>query len=62
MGEKKKISNKGEKKVQSIDWDSISEPVNIIGVKGNHLKSGQEYKVTKEIAKLLVTKGNAKLA
>ena len=62
MGEKKKISNKGEKKVQSIDWDSITEPVNIIGVNGNHLKSGQEYKVTKEIAKLLVKKGNAKLA
>jgi len=62
MGEKKKISNKGEKKAQSIDWDSITEPVTIIGVNGNHLKSGQEYKVTKEIAKLLVKKGNAKLA
>jgi len=62
MGEKKKISNKGEKKAESIDWDSITEPVNIIGLSGNHLKNGQEYKVTKEIAKILVTKGRAKLA
>jgi hypothetical protein len=65
---KSKGSNKGEKAapsiIKSIDWDaiSVSEPVDIIGLKGNTLKADKAYQVTKATAILLVNKGFAKLA
>jgi hypothetical protein len=39
----------------------MPEKVTIIGTKAGKLKEGQEYPVTKATAKLLVTKGVAKL-
>ena len=65
---KNKGSNKGEKAItsisKSIDWDAISktEPVDIIGLKGNSLKADKAYHVTKATAILLINKGFAKLA
>lgn len=69
MAQKKKPQNKSEKKpvenkapkAVAIDWSSIPAEVWIIGVKGKHLAQGQEYKVTKDMAQILVNKGAAKL-
>jgi len=66
MAEKKKIENKSEKKAapkaKSIDWSSVGAFVQVVALKGNNLIEGQEYKVTKEIAKILVESKKAKLA
>ena len=59
MAEKKKISNKGEKKAaatKKIDWDSIPEKNVAIIHKGKQKTCG------KPSAKALVEKGLAKLA
>lgn len=64
---KKEVSVKAEKviietpKNQPIDWDGMSNEVVIIGLGGKHLTKGQDYTVTLEMAKILVTKGDAKL-
>lgn len=57
---KKKLDNKVEKK-STIDWDSITDFVTIIGKGGKHLTKGKNYIVTKETGKLLVDKGVADL-
>lgn len=69
---KAKIENKSEKattenkvskpKAVSIDWDSMPEKVDIIGLGGKHLIKDKEYTgISKETAKILVEKGTAKL-
>ena len=57
---KNKLDNKVEKK-STIDWDSITDFVTIIGKGGKHLTKGKNYIVTKETGKLLVDKGVADL-
>lgn len=57
---KNKLDNKVEKK-NTIDWDSITDFVTIIGKGGKHLTKGKNYIVTKETGKLLVDKGVADL-
>jgi hypothetical protein len=65
MGDKKKTSNKEFKpketiKPKAIDWDSMDEMVEIIGVAGS-LVVGKEYTVTKATAQLIVNAKTAKL-
>lgn len=58
MAEKKKISNKGEKKTvakKAIDWDSLPEKDITIIFKGKETKCG------KPSAKALIEKGIAEL-
>ena len=57
---KNKLDNKVEKK-STIDWDSMTDFVTIIGKSGKHLTKGKNYIVTKETGKLLVDKGVADL-
>ena len=57
---KNKLDNKVEKK-STIDWDSMTDFVTIIGKGGKHLTKGKNYIVTKETGKLLVDKGVADL-
>ena len=65
--QKKVVELKSEKviieshKNKSIDWDGMSNEVVIVGLGGKHLIKGQDYTVTLEMAKILVTKGDAKL-
>ncbi len=75
MAEKKKPSNKAmkakpENKSEAkpkkpakakTDWGKLPPIVKIIATNGKHMKAGQEYKVTKETAKILVDKGSAEL-
>ena len=58
--EKKKLKNKAVKK-ETIDFSSLPENVEVVGMKGNTLKEGVTYPVTKATAILLVNKGFAKL-
>ena len=58
--EKKPVENKAPKAVV-IDWSSMKAPVSIIAIKTKHMNAGQEYKVTVEMAKILVENGAAKL-
>ena len=44
-----------------IDWDKQPELVSIIGKESKHLEKGKEYKVNREMAKILVGKGVATL-
>jgi len=62
--EKKKIQNKKQKakpQNKSIDWNALGEKVMIIAIDHKHMEEGKEYRVTKEIAKILVEKKAAKL-
>tara|TARA_R110001599_G_C11803306_1_gene615125 strand:+ start:303 stop:521 length:219 start_codon:yes stop_codon:yes gene_type:complete len=70
--EKKKIKNKAIKKEKtsnvleaSMDqinkYDHLPSNVEVIALKGKHLKEGVTYPVTKETAILLINKGFAKL-
>jgi hypothetical protein len=63
MAYKKKVQNKAEKVVteKKIDWDKQPELVSIIGKESKHLEKGKEYKVNREMAKILVEKGVATL-
>lgn len=74
MAYKKKTNNKAEKatvenkaskpaakKQAAIDWSSLPAEVMIVGKQGRHLSEGQEYKVTKEIAEILINNGKASL-
>jgi hypothetical protein len=73
MAEKKKPENKAQKMKpetkaaapkkadKAIDWEAMPEEVVVLGTKAGKLKEGHPYPVTKATAKLLVTKGTAKL-
>jgi len=58
--EKVEIENKAIKP-EVIDWNKIESNCIIISLDSKHMVKGQEYKVTKEMAQILVTKGAAKL-
>lgn len=63
---KKKTNHKEAKpeiieKPKAIDWNELGSMVEIIGITDKHLVPGKEYKVTKELAKILVEKKAAKL-
>jgi hypothetical protein len=58
--EKKAIKNKAVKK-EKIENKDLPENVEVIGMKGNTLKEGQVYPVTRATAILLINKGFAKL-
>ena len=57
----KEAKPKVTEKPKAINWDEIPQEVIIIGLDGKHLESGKEYKVTKEMAQILVIKKAAKL-
>lgn len=69
MAEKKKPSNKSEKKPtakkapapKSVDWAEVSDPCIVISLTDKHMKKGAEYPVSKEMAQVLVKHGKAKL-
>lgn len=63
---KEKVSNKAEKKAvdnkaEALDISTLPAEVTIIATSDKHLIMGREYVVTKEMAKLLIEKGAAKL-
>jgi len=58
--EKVEIENKAIKP-EVIDWTKVESNCIIISLESKHMVKGQEYKVTKEMAQILVTKGAAKL-
>ena len=58
----KKVSKVSKvSKTIETDFDSLPSKVQIKALKSKHLVSGQVYEVTKEIAKVLISKGNAEL-
>jgi hypothetical protein len=57
---KEVIENKAIKPV-SIDWNKVEDGCIIISLGNKHMMKGTEYKVTKEMAQILVNKGAAKL-
>ena len=67
IDKKKEVEIKAEKTIiatpknKSIDWSSMGSEVVVTGLGGKHLLKGVKYAVTKEIAKILITNGSAKL-
>jgi len=62
--EKKKPSNKKVKVKpanKSMNWDKVGNTVDVIALDFKHLENGKTYKVTKEMAKVLVEKNAVKL-
>ena len=61
--EKSKVENKVDKKAEAVTLDISKLPVEvvIIATSDKHLIMGNEYVVNREMAKLLVEKGAAKL-
>jgi len=69
--EKKEIKNKQEtpktekkapKKEKKVDFSKLGDKVEIISTgQSKHMKKGEEYTVTKEVAIILINKGDAKL-
>ena len=63
MAKGNKFKDEQQKEIQAteINWDDYGNEIKVITNQCKSFKAGIEYTVTKEIAKILVSKGNVTL-